>query len=71
MSGPEDSPADDDPHFDCRQEIERLARERDEWCAQAQRFRKRYAEIRYPGMTGVIKLVDADLSVEHPPGEPK
>lgn len=48
-------------------EIERLTRERDEWCEKWQRMRTMYAELKYPGMKGIVK--PADCAVEPRPHE--
>lgn len=34
-----------------------LASERDQWAAKALDWRRKYAELRYPGMTGIVKAV--------------
>ena len=53
--------------FDAQQAVlteglraQQMEKERDDWCEQAQRFRKRYAELRYPGMTGIVKPMGAE-----------
>jgi hypothetical protein len=51
--------------FEAQQAVLREGMERDNWCAQAQRFRKLYAELRYPGMTGIIKPASASEPGEH------
>jgi hypothetical protein len=39
--------------------IERLTRERDEWAAKWQAERKKYAELRWPGLTGKVRALGA------------
>jgi len=42
-------------------EIERLTRERDEWAAKWHAMRKLYAELKYPGMTGVVRPAEQQV----------
>jgi hypothetical protein len=46
-------------HAELEKRVEQLTRERDEWAAKWHAMRKQYAELRYPGMTGVIRPVSA------------
>lgn len=38
-------------------QVDKLTKERDEWARKWHAMRRQYAELRYPGMTGVIKPV--------------
>jgi hypothetical protein len=51
------------------EKIEGLERERDEWCEKWQRMRTMYAELRFPGMKGIVRL--AESSVPAPQETPK
>lgn len=42
-----------------RLSVERLTRERDEWAAKWQDMRRQYAQLRWPGLTGVVKALEA------------
>ena len=42
-----------------RAECERLTKDRDEWAAKWRETRKQLAELKFPGMTGVVKANDA------------
>lgn len=42
------------------QQVVQLTRERDEWAAKWQRMRRKYAELRWPGLTRIITGKDAD-----------
>lgn len=51
------------------QQVVQLTRERDEWAAKWQRMSRKYAELRWPGLTRIIAGKDADgVSVAH--GQP-
>ena len=39
---------------DLRDEIARLTAERDDWARKAMEWRRKYAELRYPGMTNEV-----------------
>ena len=39
--------------------VERLTRERDEWAAKWQAVRKQYAELRWPGLNGKVRALEA------------
>lgn len=41
------------------QQVVQLTRERDEWAAKWQRMRRKYAELRWPGLTRIITGKDA------------
>lgn len=42
------------------QQVVQLTRERDEWAAKWQRMSRKYAELRWPGLTRIITGKDAD-----------
>lgn len=42
------------------QQVVQLTRERDEWAAKWQRMRRKYAELRWPGLTRIIAGKDAN-----------
>ena len=42
-----------------RAECERLTRDRNEWAAKWRETRKQLAELKFPGMTGIVKALDA------------
>lgn len=42
------------------QQVVQLTRERDEWAAKWQRMNRKYAELRWPGLTRIITGKDAD-----------
>ena len=42
-----------------RAECERLTKDRDEWAAKWRETHKQLAELKFPGMTGVVKANDA------------
>jgi hypothetical protein len=48
-------------------EIERLTRERDEWARKWHRIRGELAEIKWPGMKGVIRPKRAYYETHEPP----
>lgn len=48
-------------------EIERLTRERDEWARKWHRIRGELAEIKWPGMKGVIRPKRAYYETHDPP----
>ena len=51
------------------QQVVQLTRERDEWAAKWQRMRRKYAELRWPGLTRIIAGKDANgVSVARPEG---
>lgn len=41
------------------QQVVQLTRERDEWAAKWQRMSRKYAELRWPGLTRIITGKDA------------
>lgn len=43
---------------DLRDEIARLTAERDDWARKAMEWRRKYAELRYPGMTNEVHAHD-------------
>lgn len=43
---------------DLRAEIARLTAERDEWARKAMEWRRKYSELRYPGMTKEVRTND-------------
>ena len=50
-----------------RAEVERLTRERDEWARKWHRIRGELAEIKWPGMKGVIRPKRAYYETHDPP----
>ena len=42
------------------QQVVQLTRERDEWAAKWQRMSRKYAELRWPGLTRIIAGKDAN-----------
>lgn len=42
--------------------LERLTRERDEWAAKWQAERRKYAELRWPGLNGRVRALEAQRS---------
>ena len=49
---------------DLRDEIARLTAERDDWARKAMEWRRKYAELRYPGMTNEVHA--HGVKVAHP-----
>lgn len=45
-------------------QVAQLTKERDEWARKWHAMRKQYAELKYPGMTGVILPLSAGASGE-------
>ncbi len=59
QSADEQAPA-VDPCQELRAEIDRLKAERDEWAAKYIAMRRKYSELRWPGLTGVVRAAKTE-----------
>ena len=44
-------------------ELARVTTERDEWASKWKEMRRMLAEVKYPGMTNIVKVMDGDAAL--------